>query len=157
MNKDDRVNGKQLPARIPVGSSIKTRAKNAGGLAPITAEELDKVRRQVLDTVKVALPAARNVLSGTGRWTNQQVKLFQIMLNKVMPDLSHSQVDVTRNDKDPSKMTREELQEIIRRGEAAEKEEDADTVDAVYSKIPDTPIEEASQAFLDIEDGKTHG
>lgn len=152
MNKDDRVNGKHLPARVDMRKSIKPNTSKVGNLPRVTPEEMDKIQRQVLDTVKHSLPAARGVLMGSIRWTNQQVKLFQIMLNKVMPDLSHSQVDVTRTDKDPNKMTREELEEIIRRADKAEKEEAADTVDAVYEEIPDVTPEEASTTFMAIEE-----
>jgi hypothetical protein len=147
MNKDGRVNGKHLPSMI----EMKRPTKSKGGLPRVTPEEMDQIQRRVLDTVKHALPAARGVLLGTGRWTNQQVKLFQIMLNKVMPDLSHSQVDVNRHDKDPNKLTRAELEEIIRRGDKASKEEEVDTVDAVYEEIPDVTPEEAVSTFLDIE------
>ena len=154
MNPDDRINGKKLPATVDMRKRVKPNTSKTGGLPRVTPEEMDKIQRQVLDTVKHSLPAARGVLMGSIRWTNQQVKLFQIMLNKVMPDLSHSQVDVTRRDKDPNKMTREELEEIIRRGEAAEKEESADTVDAVFSEIPDVTAEEAATEFMAMEEEK---
>lgn len=151
MNKDDRINGKQLPRTLDMKTKIKPNTSKVGSLPQVTPQELDKVRRQVLDTVKHALPNARGVLMGNIRWTNQQVKLFQIMLSKVMPDLTHSKVDVEDHTKDPNKMTREELEAIIRRSEKAEEEEDADTVDAVYSEIPDVTPEEAAATFQELD------
>lgn len=149
--KDSHFNkGPKVPASLDMRKRIKPNASHIGSLPKVTPQELDKIHRQVLDTVKHSLPSARGVLMGSLRWTNQQVKLFQIMLNKVMPDLSHSMVDVSTT-KDPNKMTRAELEEIIRRGEEAEKEAMRDTVDAEYTEMPDLTPEEAAEAFNSID------
>ena len=64
--------------------------KSTGSLPPVTPIEVDRVRRSVLDVVRNNIPKVRSVLKGDTNWSNQQVRLFSVMLNKVMPDLHHS-------------------------------------------------------------------
>ena len=64
----------------------------------------------------------RLVLDGTKKWDNQQVRLFGMMLNKVMPDLHHSFNEHTVETKNMDELTIEELQEIAKQAETLEGE-----------------------------------
>jgi hypothetical protein len=96
------------------------------GLPPVTPQQVDRVRRSVLDVVRNNIPDVRLVLDGTKKWDNQQVRLFGMMLNKVMPDLHHSFNEHTVETKNMDELTIEELQEIAKQAETLEGEyEDA--------------------------------
>lgn len=83
-----------------------------GGLPAVTPKEVDRVRRSVLDVVRKNIPNVREVLDGKKKWSNQQVRVFGMMLNKVMPDLHHSFNQHSVENKDPSDLTLEELEAI---------------------------------------------
>lgn len=83
-----------------------------GGLPAVTPKEVDRVRRSVLDVVRKNIPNVRKVLDGKKNWSNQQVRLFGMMLNKVMPDLHHSFNQHSIETKDPNELTLEELEAI---------------------------------------------
>lgn len=95
------------------------------GLAPVTPQQVDRVRRSVLDVVRKNIPQVREVLDGSRKWDNQQVRLFGMMLNKVMPDLHHSFNQHTVENKNIDELTVDELMEIARQGEVV----DGDIVD----------------------------
>ena len=84
------------------------------GLPPVTPQQVDRVRRSVLDVVRNKIPDVRLVLDGSKKWDNQQVRLFGMMLNKVMPDLHHSFNEHTVETKNMDELTIEELQEIAK-------------------------------------------
>ena len=85
------------------------------------------MRRSVLDVVRKNIPQVREVLDGSRKWDNQQVRLFGMMLNKVMPDLHHSFNQHTVENKNVDELTVDELMEIAKQGETVEGEyEDVD-------------------------------
>lgn len=86
--------------------------KGSGGLPAVTPLEVDRVRRSVLDVVRKNIPQVREVLDGNRNWNNQQVRLFGMMLNKVMPDLHHSFNEHSIETKSENELTYEELQQI---------------------------------------------
>lgn len=90
------------------------------GLPAVTPLEVDRVRRSVLDVVRKQMPDVREVLAGTKNWNNQQVRLFGMMLNKVMPDLHHSFNEHTVENKEAHELSIEELQRIAAQAEAVE-------------------------------------
>lgn len=92
------------------------------GLPAVTPLEVDRVRRSVLDVVRKQMPDVREVLAGTKNWNNQQVRLFGMMLNKVMPDLHHSFNEHTIENKEVHELTYEELQRIAAQADAADAE-----------------------------------
>ena len=124
-------------------------AKKSGAPA-VTAEALDRVRSKVLFTVQENLPNVRSVLGGRLRWTNQQVKLFQIMLNKVLPDLSSSMNEHLHKHKSLDQLSRAELEAIIAKGEQAAREDPINAVDAEYTE--DLEPEEALKQFNDLKE-----
>jgi hypothetical protein len=108
-----------------------------GGLPAVTPVEVDRVRRSVLDVVRKNIYQVREVLDGNRNWSNQQVRLFGMMLNKVMPDLHHSFNEHTIENKSENELTYDELQAIaaqaLREGEAEDAEEVQDESDTSTS------------------------
>ena len=78
---------------------------------------MDRVRRSVLDVVRNNIPKVREVLKGNKNWSNQQVRLFSVMLNKVMPDLHHSFNEHSVEHKNVDQLTIQELEEIARKAD----------------------------------------
>jgi hypothetical protein len=103
-------------------------------LPKVTPVELDNVQRHVLAAVKDNMPRVRSVLSGDLRWTNQQVKLFQIMLNKVMPDLKQTHNEHYHHGKEMHELSREELEAIVAEAARADKEENYENSDIIDVK-----------------------
>lgn len=95
--------------------------KSTGGLPAVTPIEVDRVRRSVLDVVRNNIPKVRGVLDGTVKWDNQQVRVFGMMLNKVMPDLHHSFNEHTVETKKVEELSIQELEEIAARADEEEK------------------------------------
>ncbi len=95
-----------------------------GGLPAVTPVEIDRVRRSVLDVVRKNMPNVRDVLDGKRDWSNQQVRLFSVMLNKVMPDLHHSFNQHTIETKEVHELTLSELKEIAAQADQMTKHED---------------------------------
>ncbi len=93
-----------------------------GGLPAVTPVEIDRVRRSVLDVVRKNVPNIRAVLQGDKDWSNQQVRLFSVMLNKVMPDLHHSFNQHTVENKQLHELTEDELHQIVIEAERLEEE-----------------------------------
>lgn len=116
-------------------------------LPELSVEELDGLRRRALATVKDNIPRVRAVLAGDLRWTNQQIKLFQIVLNKVLPDLSASQTTHIHK-KDYKSMSREELEAFVALGKQAIEEEKLSTPTIIEAElVPQSPskVERAIQ------------
>ena len=83
------------------------------GLPPVTPLEVDRVRRSTLDIVRKQMPIVRQVLDGTREWNNQQVRVFGMLLNKVMPDLHHSFNEHTVENKQVHELTFDELNDCL--------------------------------------------
>lgn len=106
--------------------------RGTGGLAPVTPIEVDRVRRSVLDVVRKQIPSVRLVLEGDKQWNNSQVRLFGMMLNKVMPDLHHSFNEHAIENKDAHELTFDELQAIAAQANIPI-EDDNDGIDTTTS------------------------
>ena len=89
----------------------------------MTPVEVDRVRRSVLDVVRKNIPQVREVLQGDRKWDNTQVRLFGMMLNKVMPDLHHSFNQHTVETKELHELSMSELEEIAAQAEEIEHED----------------------------------
>jgi len=117
---------------------------STGPLAPVTPMQVDRVRRSVLDVVRKNIPDVREVLEGKKKWDNQQVRLFTVMLNKVMPDLHHSFNEHSIENKQVHELTVDELMEIAKQGAQAEEaefkevEDEPDTTGSGETPISDT-------------------
>jgi hypothetical protein len=75
--------------------------------------DIAKMRSQVFATVATQTSKVVGVLNGTEQWNPQQVRLYGMLLNKVLPDLHHSYSEVALQDSDVNKLTRKELEDII--------------------------------------------
>jgi hypothetical protein len=71
------------------------------------------MRSQVFATVATQTAKVAGVLNGTEKWNAQQVRLYGMLLNKVLPDLHHSYSEVAVQDSDVNKLSRNELEAII--------------------------------------------
>ena len=71
------------------------------------------MRSQVFATVATQTQKVVGVLNGTEKWNPQQVRLYGMLLNKVLPDLHHSYSEVALQDGDVNKLSRKELEAII--------------------------------------------
>ena len=91
--------------------------KSTGSLPPVTPIEVDRARRSVLDVVRNNIPKVREVLKGNKNWSNQQVRLFSVMLNKVLPDLHHSFNEHSVEHKNVDQLSIQELEEIARKAD----------------------------------------
>ena len=96
--------------------------KSTGSLPPVTPIEVDRVRRSVLDVVRKNIPKVRSVLDGSQNWSNQQVRLFSVMLNKEMPDLHHSFNEHSIEHKNVDQLSIHELEEIAARADELDKD-----------------------------------
>jgi hypothetical protein len=119
-----------------------SKTHGTGGLAPVTPIEVDRVRRSVLDVVRKQIPAVREVLEGDKQWNNSQVRLFGMMLNKVMPDLHHSFNEHAVENKAAHELTFAELQAIARQANEPI-EDDNDVIDATASSTTPTTNNES--------------
>jgi len=75
--------------------------------------DIAKMRSQVFATVATQTNKVVGVLNGTEQWNPQQVRLYGMLLNKVLPDLHHSYSEVALQDSDVNKLSRKELEDII--------------------------------------------
>ena len=98
--------------------------------------EVDRVRRSTLDIVRKQMPVVREVLDGRREWNNQQVRVFGMLLNKVMPDLHHSFNEHTVENKQVHELTFDELNEIAAQAKTAVEEDENDTNATTSSETP---------------------
>jgi hypothetical protein len=75
--------------------------------------DIANMRSQVFATVATQTAKVVGVLNGTEQWNPQQVRLYGMLLNKVLPDLHHSYSEVALQDSDVTKLSRSELEAII--------------------------------------------
>jgi hypothetical protein len=79
----------------------------------LTPNDIASMRSQVFHTVISQTARVANVLNGDEKWNPQQVRLYGMLLNKVLPDLHHSYSEVAVQDTDVNKLSRQELEAII--------------------------------------------
>jgi hypothetical protein len=78
-------------------------------LPPATAARL---RARIATYVEAQLPLAKEVIDGTRTWNPTQARVFSLMLNKVLPDLSASYIQQESIERPIAEMSREELERI---------------------------------------------
>lgn len=99
----------------------KTAARRAGLTAPHadpapTANELGQLQRRTHSLATDLLPMAREVMTGARKWSPQQVRVFDIVMRKAVPDLSYKYVRTEEVETmDPSSLSREELEAFVSR------------------------------------------
>lgn len=130
-----------------IRKAAATSERSLQKLAPLAPEEVASVRRRAYNIISKQIPAIGEVLDGTREWNAQQVRLFSIMLNKVMPDLHHSFNEVSIEDKSLTELSISELESIVK--QAALEESRANITEAIttiedaeYTTMePDSPLE----------------
>ena len=85
----------------------------AAPLNHLQPNDIAVMRSQVFATVATQTAKVVGVLNGTEQWNPQQVRLYGMLLNKVLPDLHHSYSEVAIQDSDVNKLSRKELEAII--------------------------------------------
>lgn len=144
MNFDENEYNK-LPEAIEITKSVKKPLKKTvTSLPQVSPENIDYSRRQVLDIVQSNMGNVRAVLAGRLRWTNQQVKLFQIMMNKVLPDLSASMNEHIHKGRSLEDLSRSELEALVAKAGKLDKEDPEAIIEASYK---DVTAEEAAEMF----------
>lgn len=79
----------------------------------LTLKKINKLRDDIYSVVEANMKDAKDVLAGKSTWSNQQIKLFQVLLGKVMPDLQHKMTTI-HDDRPANQLTRAQLEEIAR-------------------------------------------
>lgn len=86
-----------------------------GDPAP-TADELGQLQRRTHSLATDLIPMAREVMTGARKWTPQQVRVFDIVMRKAVPDLSYKYVRTEEVEHvDPSSLSRDELEAFVAR------------------------------------------
>lgn len=98
---------------------------------PITPRDIANLRTRAFNVVSRHIASADQVLRGQKAWSNQQVRVFGILVNKVLPDLHHTLTEINDRTKDLRSLSREELERI-----AADEEHD---------KKLSTPVDESTK------------
>lgn len=81
----------------------------------VTPESVANLRARIYNTVSTRLPEVDAVLAGRKNWSNQQVRLFTSLLNKVTPDLSANFVKTEGTTRKVVELSRGELEAIVAR------------------------------------------
>lgn len=81
----------------------------------VTPEAVANLRARIYNTVSTRLPEVDAVLTGRKTWSNQQVRLFTALLNKVTPDLSANFVKTEGTARKVGEVSRAELEAIVAR------------------------------------------
>jgi hypothetical protein len=81
-------------------------------LTPLLHHDVARLRGAFRDQLAAAFPLAVQAMRGDIKWSSQQVNLFRIFANKVVPDLSQSHMTVEHR-REASQLTREELEAIV--------------------------------------------
>jgi len=110
------------------------------GSNPLSPQSIQNLRRRVMHAVEANLERAEEVLSGERHWTATQARIFGMLLNKVVPDLHHSQSTVSVEHKNINELSIEELKVIAARGVAKVKQ--PDVIDVEVKNEPETATNE---------------
>lgn len=119
-SKDDWVKNCSLECRRNAPAKKKKeeeleKMKKATQLAArheLTPMQSSQIRGQIATYVRNQIEIANNVVIGAEDWNPTQARVFGMLLNKVVPDLSASYVQHEHNNKDVIDMSRDELERI---------------------------------------------
>ena len=78
----------------------------------LTPAQSSKIRGKIARFVESQIEVANDVVMNGKEWTPTQARVFGMLLNKVVPDLNASYVQHEAQQKDITKMTREQLEKI---------------------------------------------
>jgi hypothetical protein len=85
---------------------------NMSLVQPLTSAQSAKVRGYVFGLLRAQIPCAHRVVMGELEWTPTQARVFGMLLDKCLPNLSATFVDSERRNGDLCLMTREELEAL---------------------------------------------
>lgn len=101
----------------------------------VTPEEVASLRRRIYNIVDRRLGKAAGFLDGTVDWNANQVRMFGLLLDRVMPKLNHTFNEVNINSKPAHELTREELERIVLEGGGAAANLKGAIIDAEFEEI----------------------
>jgi hypothetical protein len=81
-------------------------------LQPLTPQQSAKLRGHIATAICLQVPQAHDVVMGTRQWTPTQARVFAMLLDKVLPDLSASYGLTETAATDVEQMSREALEAI---------------------------------------------
>ncbi|WP_139117682.1 hypothetical protein [Endozoicomonas atrinae] len=84
---------------------------------PVTSEDVARIRTDLHNIVVSETERARLFLEGKSEWNSNQVRLYGMLLNKVMPDLSQKFTEVQIEHRKVDELSRAELEAIIAEAE----------------------------------------
>jgi hypothetical protein len=85
-------------------------SKDTNPTTEISPQELIALQRGLFSIIESNLPIINEVMQGKRIWSNAQVRLFTTVLGKMVPDLKHTRLDVS---KDINEMSVAELQQLV--------------------------------------------
>lgn len=111
--KDDGTNVCSLECRKKLPSLKKmTKAVALAKEHTLSPTQTAHIRGQIAGLVREQVTHANEVVLGIREWNPTQARVFSTLLNKVVPDLSASHVQLEHSVKDVIDMSRDELERI---------------------------------------------
>lgn len=101
----------------------------------VTPEEVASLRRRIYNIVDRRLGKAAGFLDGTVDWNANQVRMFGLLLDRVMPKLNHTFNEVNISNKPAHELTREELERIVLEGGSTASGIKGAVIDAEFEEI----------------------
>lgn len=90
-------------------------AVNKGHSPALFAQQVREIRSQIGRSMPSMVANALEVLEGKRTWTTAQVQLFNTLLRKVVPDVTHNVTEVHHLEgKRVEELSREELEKLAR-------------------------------------------
>jgi hypothetical protein len=142
-----KITGKDVEKALESDAALVKKGERAGnkeilaayaaGKIKLTPQRVAQLRSRIANIIAVNMDTAFDVIEGTKTWTPTQARIFQALLNKVVPDIKASVHQHNHVHTDASKLSREELMRIASEG-AMEDEESEDVVDADYKEVEPT-------------------
>lgn len=83
-------------------------------IEPLSPLASSKIRGQIAIFMKHQIDLANEVVLGSRDWNPTQARVFGVLLNKVVPDLSASYVKHEHDVKEVTDLSREELEAVAR-------------------------------------------
>lgn len=90
---------------------------------PVSPEDVARIRTDLHNIVVSETERARLFLEGKSEWNSNQVRLYGMLLNKVMPDLSQKFTEVSIEHRKVDELSRDELEAIIAEAEVVPDDE----------------------------------
>lgn len=78
----------------------------------LSPRDVTEIRSRIKSSLSQHINSADKVLTGSIKWDANQVKIFQILMNKVVPDIHASVAEVSVTNRNIHELSVDQLQEI---------------------------------------------